>query len=540
MFPSNDRLTLEMESAFNGMRGCVVIPSIHNPNFYNLYAITISLIKSKSKEVSILLVNEHKQDCKLCQRAALARNRMKSWIKQQNLAFQEFSIEEFRFKSHKFMTPQKFKSELHLLSPILRNSILSFYATSKLQSDSLDSLPFRHLWNFQNLKNQFSFAKEVLGKSEDGSLIENEPSKFDFIVSLNGRYPFQSGVRDYCQSKSIRYVSLEHGQRHGVNMHLADFQPQEIRNLDKWIFERLSNSNQSNLGEIARVGKEWLEKQETDRIQNIFLGSAVTQNIEGDGKSLLICTSSLDERFSNLGVDLNDWNSQYQAYNSVIKKAVECDMNTTLKIHPNALNKSIKDLWKLYRHLSKWENLRILSPWTDINVFELIEKNDFFVTWGSSLMISAAIREKRGFLLGPTNFMSTLSVPVFGPSDVSNLNFENLETLSKEKALIAAGIVRNWGYDIQSFIVRTGQGHFSNGIAEQPFNKFDINYHFIKFRERILRRYRFIVALTKGRYVTPNEIVNFLSNILFLPRYFAVFLVRISFFALLKSQKNND
>jgi len=534
MFPSLDRLTPELESIFSGRQGCVVIPSIHNPNFYNLFAISISLMTRKSKSIEIIIMNQHAGNCKLCQRAAYARDQMKSWFEQQKLTFQEFSIEDFSFKSIHFMTPQKYRRELDALSPILRNSILSYYATSILQSDSLDRLPLRYFRNFQNLQNQFSFAQEVLRKSEVAYPIQKEPSGFEFIVSLNGRYPFQSGIRDYCHSNSVRYVSLEHGQRHGVNMHLADFQPQEIRKLDRWIFERVSNSDQSNLGKITRVGENWLDKQETDGFQNIFLGREAPKNFDKEGRNLLICTSSLDERFSNLGVDLNGWDSQYQAYDSVIMRAVECDLEVTLKIHPNALNKSIRDLWRLYRSLSKWRSLRILSPWSDINVFDLIEKNEFFVTWGSSLMISAAKREKRGFLLGPTNFMSTLGVPVFDPSSVANLNFEDLGKLSKRKALVAAGIIRNWGYDIQSLRNMVREDEFRIEISGQTSDVYRINNHIRKFRERILRRFRFILAITKGRHVTPNEIVDFLTYICFLPKRFSVFIVRFAFLTLLK------
>lgn len=541
VFPIEERFLFEeFKQLFGGQTGCVVIPSIHNPYFYDLYVIVIAILQKHSQDFVVCFVNEHHLNCKLCQRLSKTRSKVMNWLEERNIPYESFLRNDEIIREIPIVTPKKFRSQLEELSQIQKNSILSYFATSKLQSDSLKSLPLRYYGKFRDLKRQFQYAHEVLEKCEYRFRSVFSRKRFEFIVSLNGRYPFQSGIRNYCEVRHIRYVSLEHGQLHGLNMHLSDFQPQEIRKLDEWINHRLSKAKEKDRQHVAEVGKSWLCKQESDIKQNIFLTPSTHENY-GDAKgNILLCTSSLDERFSNLGVDLNNWRSQFEAYNSVIKFSLDSSINVTLKIHPNSLNKAIVDLWRLYRQINSTHAIRIVSPWSKLNVFELIDQHEYFATWGSSLAISAAARGKKCFLLGPTNFMSTLKVPLISPEKITNLALHELETVDQTRVLMAAGVIRNWGYDVKSLRNSSRNYGYDEEIAAFNFKEEISSAYFPILRERLLRRVGIMKAITKGRYVTPNEIVDFLVKIFFVPDRIAFYFVQTSFLTLLRIRQILD
>jgi hypothetical protein len=530
VIPRIDSLLEELEVAVRNRNACIVIPSIHNVNFYKLYAIVITLVNSRASQLTVLFIQHHCADCTSCETLASSRVKLHDQLCKKGIDSRIVNYEKATNRSPLWATRKKFSKELEVLPSMLRNSIFSYFGTSTLQSDSITSLPLRYYREFRDLVAQFYFALRVMGENEKQCRGKQSMRGFDFCISLNGRYPFQSGIRTYCEVNSIQYLSLEHGQRHGLNLHLANFQPQQIRELDKWIERRIHSFTSENLEHIRKQGIAWLTSQENDTNQNVFLKTKRTQiSSVSSSPRLLLCTSSLDERFNNLGVDLNGWESQYAAYDSVIRKCIESGVEVTLKVHPNSLNKAWKDLWRLYSNMAKWETLQIEGPWSNSNVFELIDQYEYFVSWGSSLMISAAFREKKGFLLGPTNFMSTLKVPVFGPDEIAKLKLSELKKLERSNAELAAGVIRNWGYNIES-LSTLAEGDLLESLYKVIQQSKHVNKSALQmWRDRVVRRVEYTKAVTKGKYMTPNELENFLTQVLQIPRRLATFAVKSLF-----------
>jgi hypothetical protein len=456
------------------------------------------------------------------------------------ITWESESIIKSRNYKIKKVTSKKFKEEFASLPEMLKNSILSFYKTAIFQSDSLNSLPRREYSRYKRLVNEYDFARSSLNRLTEKHKRNLKFSEFNFILSLNGRYPFQTGVRTFCEEQDIKYFSLEHGQKHGINFHLADFQPQEIRKLDRWINEQIKKLGPLEIKRLRQFGVDWLQKQEANSEQNIFLrfGKATRKNSQTSPRSsstVLICSSSLDERFSNMGVDLNGWITPYEAYLEVIEKCQKENRYTTFKIHPNILNKSWTDLWRIYLQLNKVSKGRVVGPWSKLSVMDLIDSNEYFVSWGSSLILSAAMREKRSFLLGPTIFSSVIGVPEIGPYELRNLNFEELPILDRDQVELACGVIRNWGYKIElAREIVSNNLNFYTEYLEETKNILIKYKSDNKWKERILRRIKILRNVSKAKYLTPNETVEILNKNLLIPKVFSEFIVKILFYAVLQ------
>lgn len=533
----------DLKTEFNSAQVLVVVPSLHNPFFYNLFVLAITYAHQNSMKVRVTYLNNHKESCSNCKELTSARDNFKRFLLKLEIETIEVKyqskIESFpllKFWINPGKTLRNFPDEK-------MNSILSYFKTQKLQSDALTQIPRRYFRKVMQLAGEFEFSYGVLSAIFATREVQNVSEQLtNLVITLNGRYPIQAGIRYFCHGQAIKFYSLEHGQRHQVNMHLADFQPHEIRRLDSWISQSLASYSHRKLLEISNFGKSWLNNQENSRVTNPFLPDETKRRhvlaqfpiVRDKGTRLLICTSSIDERFSNLGLDSNGWDNSVAAYNSVIQKAILSSLNVTVKIHPNSLNKSWKDLWILYRSIKRSEDLSIINPWEEISSIDLIESHEYFVTWGSSLMISAAAREKKGFLLGPVVFMSTLGIKPLSPIDLQKLSFENLPHLDSKRALLAAGIIRNWGYPIVKLRNQLPiawewlEGNAVNGAAN-PLQTFII---------RIRRRVKYMSNISKGRYITPNETVDVLTKVFFIPENAARKFVKSCFFGLLHLREN--
>jgi len=65
---------------------------------------------------------------------------------------------------------------------------------------------------------------------------------------------------------------------------------------------------------------------------------------------VLLLNSSFDERFSNLGMEMNGWNSQEEAFASVIERLKSLDFKLVFRIHPNTASKSWFELLRLVNY----------------------------------------------------------------------------------------------------------------------------------------------------------------------------------------------
>ena len=89
--------------------------------------------------------------------------------------------------------------------------------------------------------------------------------------------------------------------------------------------------------------------------------------------------------------------------------------------------------------------------------------------------------------------------------------------------------MRNWGYSILKL---RNQVPNSWKWLENNAKSGNVNY-LQTFMIRIRRRVTYLVNVSKGKYITPNETVEVLSKALFIPESVARRVVKICFFAFL-------
>jgi hypothetical protein len=211
-------------------------------------------------------------------------------------------------------------------------------------------------------------------------------------------------------------------------------------------------STEDQLSFAITWAKQWLSEQTSFVKSNPFIifASRGQFSIDRGSEGLIVplFTSSLDERFSNLGINLNGWESQNQALVATAQRILALGFKPLIRIHPNAGWKSWRELVELVAVL-KDSNLDFVLPWDSVSSYELIERAPFVVTWGSTLALESTARSSPTYNLGHSRFDSLIDLEIISGEKISEW-IPNLDKkVSVEKSLVAIYISRNFGLDLE-------------------------------------------------------------------------------------------
>jgi hypothetical protein len=274
----------------------------------------------------------------------------------------------------------------------------------------------------------------------------------DLIIVPNGRYPHQVGIKHSAENNAIQYFHFERSYRGTNHLFFQSFQTHDLPKMSEF-YLRSVDALTIEEREVAENWAElWLFDQERLAIRNPFIQFANSKeklvDTNGDVGLVPIYTSSIDERFSNLGINLNGWESQNQAISAISKRIKSLGYSTIVRIHPNAGWKSWRELIELIT-LLKEENLSFILPWDTISSYKLMEKASFVVTWGSTLALESTARSITTYNLGFSKYDKLIDVEIISGEMLSawkpNLN----KKPSKVKSLLAIYITRNYGLKLE-------------------------------------------------------------------------------------------
>lgn len=330
---------------------------------------------------------------------------------------------------------------------------------------------------------------------------KNFVSENNLILFLNGRWPEQAAIRAYCETNFKDFLSLEHGKPNGERFHLQPFQTQEYSAMRPYFAEIRKGMTQSEISHAISWGEKWLKTQSQDSRLNPHLIPMSRDAIEKHERENLVTifNSSFDERFSNLGIELNGWQSQEDALLETAKIFHKFGYKSIVRIHPNTINKGWSELMNLVNLLEKSEIPYIL-PWNRPSTYELLEKSRVVVTWGSTISIESTAREIPTFNLGRTPYDNLIDVNLFTSAHETVITEAELSKPDREKSLIAAFITRNWGFDLSQISMPLNLEALDTEIAEEDFWLREIHKSKLIARVRVYIR-RFVIKQGLSEFV---------------------------------------
>jgi hypothetical protein len=303
-------------------------------------------------------------------------------------AYPKFSIEFRCLTKYPILTTSKFLNDYETqgavkeeIVTILRDSLPCGRHTQKLN---------KHLSTKFDLSQQF-FIQII--KSTDP----------DYVVIFNGRFLLERSAWLASLKNSKNVIFIERFSAQWSDRYYEFHHPVHSVSDRSLAMMLYPESQEGVLNSANAVGREWFSNRRLALTQK-FTSHQTVQFTRPDWATTLISFfhSSEDELFVS---DLSDssWVSQFE----VIKSLVEiCNSRPghllVVRLHPNLLNKSNRELkkWYVFAGVFTADNVKFLMPNDDVNSYSVVDKSDYVVTSGSTIGVEAVYMRKPSLLCG--------------------------------------------------------------------------------------------------------------------------------------------
>lgn len=288
--------------------------------------------------------------------------------------------------------------------------------------------------------------------------------KPDEIISFNGRFFDNRLFYDISVALGIRYTSLEvmfgNGER-GKPLKKVRYNgglPQSIKIITKIINDMWNNSPLSDVEktEIASSFYHLRRKGEFD-LETVYISAqkhgVLPEGFDPSNRNIAIFNSSEDE-YSAVGGEWDDtiFTSQYEAIDYILQRSSP-DIHYYLRIHPHLKGVKYKAHMELYA-LSKYPNLTIISPESEVSTYALMEACEKVVTFGSTMGVESAFWGKPSVLLRRSMYENlNICYQAFCKEDVIPLLEEELAPKPQLGALKFAYFLLDREYRVEKNII---------------------------------------------------------------------------------------
>lgn len=294
----------------------------------------------------------------------------------------------------------------------------------------------------------------LIGENLTKKIILKYKKSDTIFIFLNGRHPSQASIRAEIESQNAEFLTLDWGEPANNRMFLAPFQIQEIEKLQSYFLESQINFSDTKKLDAITFADEWFKKQSSETLFNKYHTSleipATLRNQIGSGKSAIIFTSSADEELYNLRHNTNGWTSQIEAIVASSQTLMEKGFDVVVRIHPNASNKSWKDLGNTVNQL-RIHGIAYILPWDKVSSYRLIEEVDLVGAWVSRIAVEAAYMQRRSFYLGVGPFSNMSGIPLICPSKLDQILEHASLKVNLESLQLAVYQNLNFGIDVLQF-----------------------------------------------------------------------------------------
>ena len=206
----------------------------------------------------------------------------------------------------------------------------------------------------------------------------------------NGRFPQEASLAIALQDSSVPITFYEKSAfvEEGVF-----FQQYSCHDLSSWA----QHSREVEPGSEARsAATRWFQSRVLgDPAENEFAArwNPVSDSSPGDANRDLVSifTSSMEEFMSLVPKRRGDWKSQYEAYGMLLRKISVSGKTpaVAIRLHPNLLNKTLKQKWREYGSLAKlvreFPGARVIKASSSTNSYKLVDQSAMVVVMQSTI-----------------------------------------------------------------------------------------------------------------------------------------------------------
>jgi Capsule polysaccharide biosynthesis protein len=313
-------------------------------------------------------------------------------------------------KYNQFLKTSEFEKQFDFESDLLSFKDLKIhkyktYDSGLATASSLVSLTRDHLPNIHEFKKFVSeglFTGAYLYESFQLIIDKINPN---LVLLFNGRFIENRPLLRVCQERKIDFVTHERGGKLNNYLFRINSTPHSLDTISKEIESLWENAEDDKveigkmfyINRIKRVEDAWYsftKEQQEGRLPESF-----KQNL--NKKIVTIFNSSLDEYEGLEGFGpyfYEDDNTGISAICESLQNHGEIKLY--LRIHPNLKgleNSQNKDL-KLIQ--SRFKNIEIIAAEDSVDTYELINKSEIIIVFGSTVGIEAAFASKNVILLG--------------------------------------------------------------------------------------------------------------------------------------------
>ena len=395
-------------------------------------------------------------------------------------------------------------------NPALLNSVRSVLASG--YSFTADSeYDIRKFWRVTKRLIQDYLVGEILTKR----IVSEHGNDNAVYIFLNGRHPSQASIRAEIEKQNSKFLTLDWGEPANERMFLAPFQIQEIEKLQAYFIENQLSLTQTKKIEAMAIADDWFKKQSSELHFNRYHTSlaipAKLRSYIKDRRTAIIFTSSADEELYNLKHNTNGWASQMEAIVAASHKLLEKDFQVIVRIHPNASNKSWKDLANTVNQLKK-NRINYILPWDKVSSYRLIEEAQLVGAWVSRIAVEAAYMQKDSFYLGIGPFSHISGIALISPSNLNQILEHASLKVNRESLQLAVYQNLNFGEEVSRYK--------SSEFSKKSKTSFDAIYSSklirIKYLAfRIIEKAAGVSRKSTGPFGTP---ANFSHRLRFLKR----------------------
>lgn len=273
----------------------------------------------------------------------------------------------------------------------------------------------------------------------------------DFVIIPNGRFPDQAGLRATAEKNKIPFLIFERGTKGNGRFHLQPHQTQDFDSMRRYYLEYF-NANRVVTSASPDKSTKFLDLQKNDSSFNPF-AKRWTQNAKNiDSRQgnpfCVFFTSSTDERYSNLGIDMNGWGSQEQAIIQTYEALKRSGFDFLVRIHPNAAWKTWAELRRMTSALKR-NGITFVLPWEIPGTYELLQKISLAATWGSTVCIEATALGIPTINLGRTPYDNVIDVLVVNPQNIDTINFRDIPKPIASKSIRFFNTRLQYGFQVE-------------------------------------------------------------------------------------------
>jgi hypothetical protein len=215
------------------------------------------------------------------------------------------------------------------------------------------------------------------------------------IAIPNGRFPNQKVLALVAKRLGIAVEFYERGFRPDSGVFLG-----KHMTVDRVAWQARAKDRQGSLDDDLRSSsKEWLlSRRQPGSLENEFSAKwsddATQAEYFGTKKpaySVAFFTSSQDEFLALEDWQGFGWSDQYEAF---VEFANNVQGPTVLRIHPNFINKSfrhaIDEIRRIFWMRAKLPQLEVVWPTSPLNSYEILERSNRVVVYGSTIGLEAS------------------------------------------------------------------------------------------------------------------------------------------------------